>query len=210
MEKAISRVEWEQRAERQAAVSFACHEMNVVGPGHWALQRPNDSAFWAHVVVMNTGVGVWGDIPACVFAYHTGVPEKLVSWVAGMSIGEYAVEKASTGMGSLEAATDWASSVAVFDLRQKLEEDREAHSVLNDLEYRRERHAYVEAIRNAIETVQGETTKSEWNSELIDDLYHFDSEAWEWVIGIGEVTSLRVIYALAAVKRLHALLRGCL
>jgi hypothetical protein len=70
---------------------------------------------------------VWGDIDACVFAYHTGTPVQLVRWVSGMVAGSYAREKAGIGMSSYEIAEDFEAGVAVYDLKSRLKDLPEDH-----------------------------------------------------------------------------------
>lgn len=203
---------WVAEVEVRARGDFSRHQATVIGPGHWRIRRPDSGQFWADIVVMGQGLAVWGDIEACVFAYHSGSPEELVAWVAGMRLDSYAMEKAQIGMGA--AMTRFVDNVAVHDLRQRLKDAEEEF----DDAWAEERWnsagvlqptpkaIFKNAIVGAIEGIKMGWPGPETHRYVYERVSDVDPDAWEWVEDIGMVLAPRVICAVAAVRRLHELL----
>lgn len=217
MNSELSADQWVSLRQAQAQIDFRDHKLSVVGPGHWRIYRPDSSAFWTQIVAMGPGLAVWGDIDACVFAFHSGKPEVLVSWIAG-SEGSYLLEKARIGMGY--PMVDFVPEVAVYELRQRLKDAEEEFD--EDWEKRRiiglphpwapqdgsfsPKEVMTEAVSEAIDAAQRGEPAEVVHRELYEGVSKVDQDAWEWVGDIGMVMSSRVIYAAAAVRKLHELL----
>jgi len=201
MSEDISGRQWVEKLGEQADEAFQDHQVQVIGPGHWLIRRPTDGPFWTHIVTMGSGLAVWGDIDACVFAYSSGEPEQLVAWMADASYS-YGREKAQIGTGC--GVDHFEPSVAIYDLRQKLADAPECYGeTWPEIEA-----DYTDAIEEAISLTEAGEPFVVMQANLVDNLERIDQDAWEWVLGIGMVPSPRVIYALAAVRCLHRLLQA--
>jgi len=159
-----------------------------------------------------SAITVWGDIELCCFAYCSGTksPEGVVRWMSTANV-DYAREKAAIGSGFDMYGYD--ESVARWDLYSHyedavryLDEDADCYPK-GDAEYFKKewKHAIRRALNRTYE-------KEAMHAGLLEDLSDVESDAWEWVYGVGRVVSTRVLYALAAIKRLDQILteRGVL
>lgn len=204
--KAISGKAWMDHLQAEARDNFKNHQLTEVGPGHWRIKRPNEGTYWADIVVMaKAAISVWGDIDACVFAYYSGNEpyENVIAWMAGADAGYYGRQKAAIGMGNI-GVDQYVDEVAVYDLRERL---AQAPSEYGEEGWEKHEEKFTEAINNAIENVGGMNIETVQTC-LLEDLRGTDDDAWEWVGSIGRVTSVRVIYALAAIARLYELLQA--
>jgi hypothetical protein len=178
-----------QEVLARATQDFCKHEKQCIGLGHWHMSR-GDGLYWCDIVVMQGGgIAVWGDIDACTFAYSPYSDHVAsIHWLASAGVAYYARQKATIGMSDPVAAQEHPPEVAIYDLLM-LKKDPDDYSI--------------DAINEAIKDLD--------NGEHVDlvkqALMEVDTGAWEWVDSIGRVTSTRVICALAAVKRLSALLK---
>lgn len=204
---------WMEETQARAKADFAQHEMKVIGPGHWRIQKLGTGVFWCDIVVMgNVGLAVWGDIEGCFFSYCSGArsPEAVVSWMAHADVSYYGRQKAHIGMSGSELVDEYVDDVALYDLDQRLEAAKEEHDEDQWNEPRRGKstlgETYTEAINDAKMRV-GNGDGMKWvHDGLMEDLRNEEQDCYEWVYKIGQVTSCRVIYALAAVSRLNELL----
>ena len=203
----ISASEWLNKRQAQAEKDFASHETLVeVGPGHWRISRADKSCFWAEIVVMaNRAITVWGDISACTFAYCSGakLPEDVVAWMARADASYYGRQKASIGMCDV-GVVEFRDDVAVYDLKERINDAAEEFGH----EWAIVRTQYTDAIDAAISSIEYGYHIQVVHRELHDALSEIEDDCYEWIYDIGKVTSIRVIYALAAISRLHKLLEG--
>jgi hypothetical protein len=209
--------EWMKKRQEQAKEAFAGHQMKVIGPGHWRIKNPENGQHWADIVVMaNVGLAVWGDIDGCFFAYCSGAktPEQVVAWMANADVSYYGRQKAHIGMNGSELVDEYVAEVAHYDLEQALKQCEEEHDPEEWGESRSDspspKMVYEDAFSEARESIEcGEHIEGVLR-ELCDTLMRagVDDTPYEWVFSIGRVTSCRVIYALAAVARLHELLQA--
>ena len=203
----ISAKEWMQDMEKMARGAFKDHHMAVIGPGHWMLRNPKKSQYWCDIVVIaNRGISVWGDIDGCFFAYCSGAqtPEAVIEWMAKADLSYYGRQKASIGMGGEDVGVvDYVDEVALYDLDEILK--RESENYGEDT-WNKIKDEFTNAILTAKRSIkEGEHIKIVQDT-LLSDMIGIDNDAWEWTHGIGKVTSVRVIYALKAIERLHQLL----
>jgi len=207
---------WMEETQNRAKADFAQHQAKEVGPGHWRIAKPGTvvGAFWADIVVMgNVGLAVWGDIDGCFFSYcsGSGSPEAVVAWMANADVGYYGRQKAHIGMGGGELVDEYVDEVALYDLEQYLEQRLEEYDEETLDEPRRGQPTARETYKKAFERARCAVGRGDHMKTVLDNLYedlmNEDQDAYEWVYSIGQVTSCRVIYALAAVSRLHELLQ---
>jgi len=211
--------EWMKAQQERAKVAFALHEAKEIGPGHWRIQQPGDSHFWADIVVMaNVGLAVWGDIEGCFFAYCSGAktPEQVVAWMARADVSYYGRQKAHIGMSGAELVDAYDAEVAHYDLRQAMKMREDEYDSEEWIEQRPGvdapsiKEIYEDAFRETGEAIdRGEPIEGVLR-ELCDTLMRagVDDTPYEWVFSIGRVTSCRVIFALAAIARLHEILQA--
>lgn len=207
---------WMEKRQQQAKEDFSRHEVKEIGPGHWRLARPagdqDGGQFWCDVVVMaNVGLAVWGDIEGCFFAYCSGAktPEQVVAWMANADVSYYGRQKAHIGMSGGELVDEYVAEVAHHDLHQALVQRREEYG---EKEWDAEdgpKGLYEDLFAETGVAIDRGEPIEDVLRELCDDLMRdgVDDTPYEWVFSIGCVTSCRVIYALAAVARLHELLQ---
>lgn len=169
-----------------AAVSFASHQVSGT-PGNWLLKGPGLAlgAFWAQVVVLRGGyLYVGGDIQACVFGVYSDSqdPYDIVRWLGKHDFDRYVIEKAIIGFGS--PALVWDRDDAQFA--------REIKELM--AEFKQESREYT-LLGDALSEV-GERSRE----AIVEDLYNggIDAES----LPTGEIPSVRVIYAHAALRRL--------
>lgn len=208
---------WMKKRQEQAKEAFSEHEMKVIGPGHWRVSRPDSGQHWADIVVMaNVGLAVWGDIEGCFFAYCSGAktPEQVVAWMANADVSYYGRQKAHIGMSGGELVDEYVDDVAHHDLHQALKQREDEYDPEDWAEPRSDgpspKMVYEDAFGETGEAIdRGEPIEGVLR-ELCDTLMRegVDDTPYEWVFSIGRVTSCRVIYALAAVARLHELLQA--
>jgi len=220
-DKGLSGKVWVNRQVKMARSAFKNHKMAVIGPGHWRLKRPEDGCFWCDIVVMGgCGLAVWGDIDGCFFAYYSGAkrPEELVHWMGQADIWYYGHQKACIGMGGKDIVDEHVDEVAIYDLRQKLKCAKEEFGdewdgSISDIR----RHGtawgdttikdkYTKSIEDAIRSIQYGNHLVLVKNELFECLQVIEPDAWEWMENIGKVPSVRLIYALTAVRRLSQIL----
>jgi hypothetical protein len=199
--------QWIDQTMERATKDFSRHRMTEVGPGHWRIKRPKESPFWADIVVLggNRAISVWGDIEACTFAYCSGAttPEHVVHWMANADPSYYGKQKAEIGMGGV-GVDQYESDIAENDLKSILAEEPENWGeAWPDVE-----ETYEDAFDAAIARLRLGVDVQHIHSQLMDALHNVDSDAWEWIPQIGRVTSSRVIYALAAIRRLAELMKA--
>lgn len=206
---------WMDEIQAQAKADFAQHKMKEIGPGHWHIRKPDTGIFWCDIVVMgNVGLAVWGGIEGCFFSYYSGAkgPRQLVAWMGNADVGYYGKQKAHIGMGGGELVEEYVDEVALYDLDQALEQREEEYDPEDWNEPRSDgpspRMIYTDAFSDVRAVVNnGEDIRGAL-AELCDTLMRagVDDTPYEWAFSIGQVTSCRVIYALAAVSRLNELL----
>lgn len=206
-ENGISGNEWTSRHVQHAIREFSLHHMTVIAPGHWYLRGKNSCFSWCDILtIRNKAITVWGDIDTCTFAYASGrCPEALVRWIGNSSVGVYGREKATLGMGSDKLVNSYIPEVAIYDLKQRLEEEKEYH---DEEEWDEIKVKYCEIINETIEDIRLEYEPLEyilWH-KLHEEISEFDQDAGEWISDVGKVTSQRVIYAMIAIRRLAELL----
>jgi hypothetical protein len=215
-----------QRIEA-ARKDFATHEHKVVGPGHWRLSKPGSSSYWCDIVVMgDCALSVWGDIAGCFFSYYPDAksPEEVVAWMARADVGYYGHQKAAIGMGNI-GVDEYRDEIAIADLRER---HLQAPEEFGEAGWAVHGDHYTALFERAI----GRFRNGEDRRLILDELYlghrggqqhvidgvanwtwipgleEIDQDATEWLYTVGEVTSTRVIYALAAISRLHELLQA--
>lgn len=209
--------DWMKKQQERAKLGFAQHEMKEIGPGHWRLKKPGTGNLWCDIVVMgDVGLAVWGDIEGCFFSYYSGAkdPKELVAWMGRADVSYYGRQKAHIGMNSGELVDEYVDEVALYDLAQALKQREEEYDEEGwvgpcpGVEAPSVKEVYEEAFQEAT----GAIRRGEHMKNVLDELCHTLMQAgvedtpYEWVYSIGRVTSCRVIYALAAVARLHELL----
>jgi len=212
--KPISASAWMEEVEGGAVKAFENHRYEEVGPGHWRLRGSDGSYYWCDIIVMaGRGLAVWGDIDGCFFAYCSGAkgPKDVVAWMANADVAYYARQKAHIGMGGV-GIDCYEDVVALYELDQQLKDAEEEFEERWDKPPRYSSITPIsEVYAGAIEAAKrrldyGESVQLV-QRELIDDLQGVEPDAYEWVGGLGRVTSPRVIYAIAAIRRLWELLR---
>lgn len=173
----------------EAAKDFEHHRVEEVGQGHWRIRKPQASEFWCDIVVLghNSAIMVWGDIAACVFAYCSGESDPLgvVRWMASADT-DYGHQKAVIGMGDLDICEGYEPAVALHEIEDRID-DASCQFV------------------DVLELAKDRVFDMDFQEWFFDEVQEFDPDAWEWVGSIGKVTSVRVIYALAAIRRLNEL-----
>lgn len=208
---AMSTEAWHDQLVKQAQNDFKDHVLKTISPVHWRIRRPNSGMFWADIVIMgNAGIGVWGDIEGCFFAYGSGAPEDIIAWMARADVEYYGRQKASIGMNGAELVDEYVGEVALYDLRQHLVQAKDEY---DPEEWNRQRPGvpsvgvvYEDAIRDAERSVRNGENMCNVHGQLIEDIQDIEPDAYEWVNSVGKVTSCRVIYALVAVRKLWELL----
>jgi len=213
------------RLLQQARRDFERHEHKEIGPGHWVIRRKHrdgrgwDSAFFTHIVVMGrSAISVWGDISACVFAYCSGAitPEAVIAWMGRRPDPHYyGRQKAHIGMGAHELLDSFDDAVALFDLRWQRRQLALDISGSHPQDEKTGRFVKLDTVlsercRDAFDDAERKLGSGEHpqliKQALYDDLSKEYPECYEWVFDIGSYTSSRVVYALAAIERLHILL----
>jgi len=206
MSKGINGCDLTKKHMVQAKKDFRSHIMREIGPGHWNIHIPGHSQYWADIVVMGSHhLVVTGDIELCAFAYYSGQhsPEGAVHWLFTPGLS-YVCEKATIGMGSRELVYDYEQEVAIYDL---LEHYREVGKNYCEDEWKDIQPEYKKAIDDAVESLEyGENVMNVLRS-LHDEINEYDQDSWEWIDSVGRVPSPRVIWALAAIRRLSDLLK---
>lgn len=197
--------QWIAQTMARATRDFSGHRMQQVGHGHWRIKRPQESSFWADIVVLggNRAISVWGDIEACTFAYCSGAttPEHVVHWMANADPSYYGRQKASIGMGGV-GVDEYQADIAEHDLKSILAEEPENWGEA----WPGVQEVYEDAFDDAIGQLRLGRDVLSVHNQLMEALHNVDSDAWEWVPQVGRVTSSRVIYALAAIRRLAELM----
>jgi hypothetical protein len=203
--KGISGKKWLNSHTKQARKDFKNHKLlTEVGPGHWRISQVDTNMYWCDVVVMGgVGLAVWGDIDGCFFSYYSGAesPEELVYWIGDADIGYYGRQKARIGTGGL--MDEYIDEVAIYDLYQRL---KCAKDEFGD-EWEEVGEKYTSAIEDAVKNIRNGYPVSDAKKGLYDDISELDQDVWEWLGSVGKVPSIRLIYAMTAVRRLAQLLR---
>lgn len=174
-----------QQIIKQAEAAFKKHQLIEVAEDRCTIaSRHPDGALCSNhlteIVSTRFGLYVGGDIDPVVFASSTGPYKGKINWI-GTSNLDYVCEKATIGLNNQDLVYEYLPEKAVEDLEEYKEEiDSRWHGVID------------EAIKYA---------KYEWECR---EVLHKIPDAWEWAV--GEVPSVRVIYAWVAVKRLNELL----
>jgi hypothetical protein len=199
--------EWVDECSKQADEDMAKLQAKGIGPGHWGLRG---SSHWCDIVVMggNKAISVWGDIEACTFAYCSGAsaPWDVIKWMANADPHYYGKQKARIGMGNV-GIDDYIDEVALYDLEIRYQEAKAEYGELWTKPRRRQRTrsvVYADAFYRAVQAVKCGDNIEHVHDRLYDDLKNEEDDVWEWVYEIGKATSVRVIYALAAIRRLYA------
>jgi len=199
--------EWVDECSEQADKDMAKLQAKEIGPGHWGLRG---SSHWCDIVVIcdNKAISVWGDIEACTFAYCSGAsaPWDVVKWMANADPHYYGKQKARIGMGDI-GIDDYIDQVAIYDLQMRLQDAKAEYGELWTKPRKRQRtraEVYADVLHSAAHAVARGDDINHVHNRLYDDLKNEEDDAWEWVYDVGKVTSVRVIYALAAIRRLYA------
>jgi hypothetical protein len=216
--KPWTRKEYEENLRRLATEAFKHHDVcREVGPGHWRIKREGESFYWADIVVLGggSGVAVWGDIEAVVFAYgHAKTFRGTLGWISGWNLS-YQQEKAAIGMtGVGDTTTD--DAVAIEDVRFLIEQYREdrdwdAVELWDQHDYFRyddhdevrfQDQEHIQTLNEAIRQLR--------RGHPVELVRHFlfDSGDFETedICHIGEVVAPRVAYAVGAINRLVEIL----
>jgi hypothetical protein len=188
------RTEWVSRWSSIAESRFSEHSIRQqVADGWWVVQRCNEPDDWTGfysfevVCLANRQLYVGGDIQHVVFGYGPPGAVDRVAWVASAHL-DYAAEKAAIG-GSADLV-DWDDAV----MREEMG-DWVAAAAGNTHEYQQR--------ARLLEHLRGCQTHEEYLRVLGNEAATLgDSTPWS----AGRVPSTRLFYALAAVRRLHALL----
>jgi hypothetical protein len=224
----LSAQDWLAKRKAEARAAFSNHRFRDIGPGHWRLAQPGKSAYWCDIVIMgNCAISVWGDIAGCIFAYAGSNPENetipgqseaIVAWLgSNPDPSYYGLQKADIGMSNV-GCVEFRDEVAIYDLRERLKDAEEEFGAEWDEEQAARRpfgkprdiipkQEYTEAITAAIEDIEHGEHLELVKRDLGENLQYVDSDCWEWLDYIGKVPSIRVIYALYAIARLHELLQ---
>lgn len=191
MSAARDHIEW---ITKLARTSYGEHQILERGPGYWICGRPGSNQYKFEVRSLLFGaLYVGGDIDHMIFAQYTDSsdPERKLRWIGEHnSLDYYVAQKASIGMGS-------DTYVWTYDSRAAIEEYREA---LQDPELTGDQ---IDALNAAIKS----TAANEAREEVIRALY--ESEAFhphDIDPQAGKVTSVRLIYAWQAAKKVVELL----
>lgn len=190
----------------QAKAAFADHVIRAQGPRvfgspmrhqWWHIARPGTTQYAAYVTVMSPYLIVQGDIDLCSFAYFSGdTAEGAVAWIGGRDFSHYVCEKASIGMTARELIWKLDADALCRELAGSLKEIRDEVKLRGTLGDWRE-----DALKDAIFGLRHD----EDPAQVLHDLC--ESEALSSADGpYGDVPTARVIYAWAAVRRLHELL----
>jgi hypothetical protein len=97
---------------------------------------------------------------------------------------------------------EYQSDIAEHDLKSILENEPENWGE----EWSTVEEVYEDAFDAAIARLRLGLDVQQVHTQLMDALGNVDPDAWEWIPQIGRVTSSRVIYALAAIRRLAELM----
>lgn len=193
--------------KEQAIKSFQRHQLirDDRETGRWLIARKYDDGsldgtYAAEVISLWGGrLFVGGDIDDCTFAYYSGgqkqgSPEWHLAKLRWMGccddLGYYVAQKAVIGIGDRPLVQGWAAEVAEDELREYLAEP----------DWSEQNRA---ALQEALSDIAHGATQDEVYQTLHDNM----SDGGIDVIGsLGIVTSPRVVYAWAAMRRLCELI----
>ena len=185
-----------RRTEKHAASAFSDHRIRSRGDRRWLLQSRHRDYGWEIafsteiIATAHRGLYVGGDIDSIVFAYGPESASQRVSWVATSSL-DYLVSKACVGTYR-EAVWEWQYDAAVEDCKQAVADD-----LVDNPEHD------PKAASDMIESLRWAETQD----QVVEAYMKFDPDI-EMAGDLGMRVHSRVIYAVAAVKRLNWLLSG--
>ncbi len=198
------------RMKAEAKKSFSRHGIREqISPRHWVLQSryPDtdkwNSAYACNIIVTTGGqLAVVGDIGPMVFAYGSGSPESVVSWMGEHSdLGYYVAQKAHIGMGGAQEMYD--VDIAEQELDDLLDEYMGYSGEGDDSDGYR---ALKEVVEDAKQFYVGDG-QQRLLAYLYENLHgNLHSFVFDDGCNIGMVESTSLIYCHAAVARLHSLL----
>ncbi len=181
----------------------------------WLIQkRYDDDKGWdwtcaAEIITLsNGGILVSGDWSPVVFAHGPADPHSRIAWMGSHpNVDSYIAEKATIGMGGRgDSLTEqWDSDVALWRLDDVISDRKEWLTVHTNDDPDFDADPVIEALKDA----------RDHRYDGAMPLYHFlqdalGGEGYEWFFdeapNIGNVISPRVIYAHAAIRRLHLIL----
>jgi hypothetical protein len=186
----------------QAIEAFKDHELILNTQDRWRIASRNSNGsicgFYAAEIISLWGgrLYVGGDIDDCIFAYFsTNNPENFhldkLRWIGKHNDVDYYVkQKASIGLTATELTETWDVDTAVKELDliiEKLQKDPEERVQVDD----------IISVKN--------TARGWGRHEALEEIQEFNLENLI-PINFGMVTSPRVIFAWAAVRRLCELL----
>lgn len=192
----ISRRDYEAKMSAQADKDFAGHVIRKATESSWTIGTPDGSSiYWACICVPSPRqVVVLGDISPVVLFGGYEEPRQQVSW-AGQSSIDYFCEKASIGLVGRELVWERKGEVMLDQLAW--------HDVADDADSDRRdgdpRHPQI-----------GEAMGVVRNGDDLEDVVRYLHEEdvfdAELAGNLGMVPTTRVFYAMAALRKLHALL----
>lgn len=202
-----------ERCER-AIEAFKDHEIVDDREDRWRIaKRDKDGRLTNihHAEIVSLWGGrlyVGGDIDDCVFAYYGDHPDhrSKLRWMGCCKdVSYYVRQKAQMGLtDNGQLVDEFDAQVAEDDLDYYLKQELERinENAATDEEREDDEKRMRSVFEHAKEMVHDDP--HELRTYLYNELN--DVDAWEWLGGLGNIVSHRVIYAWAALRRLCELL----
>ena len=195
-----------KQSRQQAEQAFENHILKIADheAGRFVVRRPENSFYWAEIVVISGGVLVHGDIATCVFKHYSGAkddPDKLgpLRWMHDAGPG-YAFEKYCIGMNvTRNKACDFEPRVALDDINDTL--DR-----MDDEGYLEEGNERGQQRKEAWEEAREMVKKSCNPYEIQQHLWENDPYCDGEELDFGYVIPIAIFSAQAAMKTVLRLL----
>lgn len=192
--------------KRDAEEVFSEHVLQRKDTTRWVIQRPKRSEFWAEIMKLEGGkLLIHGDIDPVIFAYYSGgednSPEAVLQWVANMwDSPSYAQQKASIGSSSRAYTTDYDPQIAASDIQFLIDQYVEEFTAEEGgLETKEDEEIpepeVITGLKALFEQVDTLSAVEMWN-EIYEVTGDVESSA------VGDCIAPRVVYAVAAVRRL--------
>lgn len=196
-EMADKRHQRHEQLTELARQAYEGHELVKRGVDRWLIKRPGSSIFWQEVAHLHgPRLVIVGDGPDLIFRMgDRGDPERAVHAAARDDLGYIRKKLLPPGSGQY-----WDEEVALDDLRQHVRELREAAAADEDGDVDAAALRQADAFAAALEEYSVGSGERAFYDVLTDHV----PDAWE--MGFGHVYDADLYYALAALKRLSALL----
>lgn len=194
--KPVSRFDYEAKMTAQADKDFAAHVIRMATESSWTIGTPDGSSIFSATICIPRPcyLVVVGDISTvCLFGGYPE-PRQQVSW-AGQAGIDYFCEKASIGLVGRELVWERKAEVMLDQLAW--------HDVADDADSdRRDGDPRHPQIGEAMDMVRN----GDDMEDVVRFLYEEDVFDAELAGNLGMVPTTRVFYAMAALRKLHALL----